>query len=206
MNQAIEAPKLGVLEPANLSPATPADNMRLGIFIFLSSECAFFASLIGTYLALHGRSVGGPHPRQVLDLTLAGGATLDLLVSSLTAVLAVYAAHAGRFGRMRLWLGLTALLGIAFVSSEIYEWIGFYHRGLQLSTNVFGASFYVLTGFHGLHVTFGVTWLVALLIWSLRREMNPQQVTRVEAASLYWHFVDVVWVVIFTVVYMMGVA
>jgi cytochrome c oxidase subunit 3 len=184
-----------------------AENQRLGFWMFLGSECVFFASLIGTYVALHGRNPTGPGPRDVFDIPLTAVATFTLLASSLTMGLAVNAIARNRLRSLRTWLVVTALLGLGFLGMQAYEFTDFWQKGLHYNTSMFSASFFTLTGFHGLHVSFGVSWIISLLVYSLRaKDVDARQTVRFETAGLYWHFVDIVWVVIFTVVYLMGVS
>jgi cytochrome c oxidase subunit 3 len=181
----------------------------LGIWVFLSAECALFASLIGTYLALHTGTNGGPTSAILLNSrTLV--ATLVLLTSSFTMVLAVASLQEGKVGAMRGWLLATAALGLTFLGFQAVEFTHFYQIGLTLDSSAFGSAFFTLTGFHGMHVAFGVFWIVSLILWSMgpvfRRASLRENVTKLQVAGLYWHFVDMVWVVIFTVVYLMGKA
>jgi len=182
----------------------PKDNRILGLWIFLAGECAFFASLIGGYLGLHLGVAHGPTGAQVFDLPLTTVATLVLLSSSLTVVLGVAAMQRRDVRAMQIWLWLTALLGIFFLEFQGFEFYTFYHEGLTLQTSAFGSAFFTLTGFHGLHVAFGVFWILLLLFQSLKHGINEDRTTKVFVMSLYWHFVDVVWVVIFTLVYLAG--
>jgi heme/copper-type cytochrome/quinol oxidase subunit 3 len=191
---------------AHRHDAMPVENQRLGFWMFLGSECAFFASLIGTYLALHGRNLQGPGPRQLFEIPYTSVATFILLASSLTMGLGVAAMGRNDKRGMRLWLMVTLLLGLAFLGMQANEFATFWAAGLHLNTSLFSASFYTLTGFHGLHVSFGVAWILALLIYSFRaKDLDAGQTIRFETAALYWHFVDVVWILIFTVVYLVGV-
>jgi cytochrome c oxidase subunit 3 len=185
---------------------TAPDHAMLGIWIFLSAECAFFASLIGTYLVLHTQTAGGLGPSDLLGTpTLIG--TLVLLTSSFTMVLGVSALQDGNPGRMRMWLGWTALLGLVFLGFQAYEFHNFYVHGLTLQSSAFGSAFFTLTGFHGMHVAFGVFWILSLIVWSLKKkEIKKEWISKFQVAGLYWHFVDMVWVVIFTVVYLVGKA
>jgi heme/copper-type cytochrome/quinol oxidase subunit 3 len=191
---------------AHRHDAMPVENQRLGFWMFLGSECTFFASLIGSYLALHGRSLTGPGPRQLFEIPYTSVATFILLASSLTMGLGVAAMGRNNRRGMRAWLIVTAVLGLIFLGMQVNEFSTFWHAGLHLNTSLFSASFYTLTGFHGLHVTFGVAWIIALLIYSYRaKDLDSSQTVRFETAALYWHFVDVVWILIFSVVYLVGV-
>jgi heme/copper-type cytochrome/quinol oxidase subunit 3 len=180
------------------------DHRKLGMWTFLGSECFLFGSLIATYLAYKGRSVVGPQPHEVFNLQLTTLSTFDLLMSSLLMVLALAAVQRGDHRQTRLWLGGTAFFGLIFLGFQAYEFTTFIvHDGLTLQQNLFGSTFYVLTGFHGGHVAVGVIWLLTLLLLDLRGKLGPEDSTKVEVAGLYWHFVDVVWIAIFTLVYLL---
>jgi len=174
------------------------------MWAFLASECMFFGTLISTYLVYRGRSVSGPTPHEILNIPLTSISTFVLLMSSLMMVLALAAIQRADMGKFRLFIGLTALLGLTFLGFQVYEFTTFSQEGLTLQTNLFGSTFYTLTGFHGAHVTVGVIWLLSLLGFSYTDRMRPEHSLRVEIAGLYWHFVDIVWIVIFTVVYLVG--
>jgi cytochrome c oxidase subunit 1 len=178
------------------------DHRKLAMWVFLGSECFLFGTLIATYLAYTGRSVVGPHPHEILNIPVTTLSTFDLLMSSLLMVLALAAVQRGDRVQSRLWLAGTALFGAIFLGFQAYEFTHFVREGLTLQRNLFGSTFFVLTGFHGGHVTLGVVWLLTLLGLELRGRLGPQDATKVEVAGLYWHFVDVVWIVIFTVVYL----
>ena len=182
---------------------TGIDNRKMMMWIFLASECLFFGALISTYLIFQGESLVGPTPREILNIPLTSASTFVLLMSSLTMVLAVYGAQHGRLGMMKLMLLATILLGTGFLGFQAFEFIEFGHEGLGLTTNQFGSSFFVLTGFHGTHVAVGVLYLLSLLMASNRRTgLGSERALHVDLAGLYWHFVDVVWIVIFTIIYL----
>ena len=182
---------------------TGLDNRKMGMWAFLGSDCMFFGSLIGTYLAYKGKSLSGPGPHDVFDIPLTSYSAALLLASSLTMVLALAALQQNRVKTAGRWLLVTALLGAHFVLNQVYEFYTFaVHDGLTLSTNLFGSSFFVLTGFHGAHVTGGVIWLLILVGLAWRGQLDARDYTKVEIAGLYWHFVDIVWIAIFTVIYL----
>jgi heme/copper-type cytochrome/quinol oxidase subunit 3 len=183
--------------------STGVDNRKLLMWIFLASECLFFGALISTYLIFRGESISGPGPADLLDIPITSASTFVLLMSSLTMVLAVYGAQHGRIALMKGMLFATILLGLTFLGFQVYEFRHFGHVGLNLTTNQFGATFFVLTGFHGTHVAVGVLWLLSLLVLAARGHLTQADSLDVEIAGLYWHFVDVVWIVIFTVVYLL---
>jgi heme/copper-type cytochrome/quinol oxidase subunit 3 len=182
--------------------ATGLDHRKLGIWVFIGSECLFFGTLISTYVVYRGRSLQGPYPHDILNVPLITVSTFILLMSSLTMVLGVAAIQGRDVRAARRWLLATAALGCLFLAGQVYEFNHFVHEGLGLTTNLFGATFYVMVGFHGAHVTVGVVWLLAL--WSLltRGRLGARDEVVVDMVGLYWHFVDVVWIAIFTLVYL----
>ena len=182
--------------------AAGLDNRKLGMWAFLGSKCLFFGSLISTYLLYRGRSVEGPLPADVYDIPYTSVSSFVLLMSSLTMVLALNAIQKGDHRRLRVWLLATALLGMTFLGGQVYEFTVFVKEGVTLSRNLFGSSFFVLTGFHGAHVTIGVLMLLVLFGMSVAGRLPTEQSERVELVVLYWHFVDIVWIVIFTVIYL----
>ncbi len=193
----------GNVAPPEHHSSTGVDNRMLLMWIFLASECLFFGSLISTYLIYKGESLVGPLPDEVLDIPITSVSTFVLLMSSVTMVLAVYGAQHGKPLMLKLMLLSTVLLGLIFLGFQVYEFRTFAHEGLNLSTNQFGSSFFVLTGFHGTHVGVGVLYLASLLIASGRRNgLGRDTGTHLEIAGLYWHFVDIVWIVIFTIIYL----
>ncbi len=183
--------------------ATGLHSFKLGFWTFIGSETLFFGSLISTYMVYQGQSVRGPYPTEVFSIPLTSVSTFVLLMSSLMMVLALAAVQRGDRRGTLLWLMMTATLGATFLGFQSYEFTEFYHEGLRLDTNVFGSSFFVLTGFHGAHVAIGVIWLLALWVQALRGRIGREDALKVEIAGLYWHFVDVVWIVIFTLVYLL---
>ena len=177
-------------------------NRKMAMWVFIGSECMFFGSLIATYLAYEGRSITGPTPAEILNIPLTSVSTFVLLMSSLAMVLALDAVQRDDGRMMKLWTGAVMGLGGLFLAGQVYEFNHFYHEGLTLQQNLFGATFFVLTGFHGAHVTVGVLWMTTLLVLMFRGRIGSDRSIDVEVAGLYWHFVDVVWIVIFTVVYL----
>ena len=178
------------------------DSVKLAMWGFLGSECLFFGSLISTYLLYRNRVLDGPKPSDVYDIPFTSVSSFVLLMSSLTMVLALAAIQRGDHRALRLWLFATAFLGMVFIGGQIYEFTTFVEEGLTLSTSTFGSSFFVLTGFHGAHVTIGILMLLSLASMSFLGRLPQDQARKVELVGLYWHFVDVVWIVIFTVVYL----
>jgi heme/copper-type cytochrome/quinol oxidase subunit 3 len=189
-------------ESEHEATSTGLPNTKLAMWLFLASDCLLFGALISTYVLYRGASLVGPYPSEVFDIPYTSVSSFVLLASSLTMVLALAAIQRGEMGRMRVWLLATALLGMTFVGGQVYEFTTFYREGLSLSTNLFGTTFYVLTGFHGTHVGVGVLMLLSLVAMSFTGRITPRNTMAVELVGLYWHFVDIVWIVIFTVVYL----
>lgn len=190
--------------PVAVETSTGLDHRKLLIWTFLASECFFFGSLIATFLVYRNKSVVGPYPEEILDIPVTSVSTFVLLTSSLAMVLALAAIRRGDQRGTKVWLFTTALLGLTFLGFQGFEFNSFAHEGLTPRANVFGSIFFTLTGFHGAHVTVGVIWLLSLWTMALRGELPQRESLKVELAGLYWHFVDIVWIVIFTVVYLLG--
>ena len=182
--------------------STGLPNAKLAMWLFLASDCLLFGALISTYVLYRGASQVGPFPADVFDIPYTSVSSFVLLASSLTMVLALAAIQRGQPGQMRVWLLATALLGMTFLGGQVYEFTTFVEEGLTLRTNVFGTSFYVLTGFHGTHVAVGVLMLLTPFTLSFAGKVTQRNAITVELVGLYWHFVDIVWIVIFTVVYL----
>jgi heme/copper-type cytochrome/quinol oxidase subunit 3 len=182
--------------------STGLSSTKLAMWLFLASECLLFGGLITAYILYRGASLKGPYPEDVFDIAYTSVSSFILVASSLTMVFAHNAALDRDYARMRLWLTGTAMLGLAFVGGQVYEFTAFYHEGLSITTNLFGSTFYVLTGFHGVHVTVGILMLLILVVMSWRGSLSDEPAFPVEMVGLYWHFVDIVWIVIFTLVYL----
>jgi cytochrome c oxidase subunit 3/cytochrome o ubiquinol oxidase subunit 3 len=194
--------------------STGLNHRKLLMWAFLGSDCMFFASLIATYLVYKGKDKVGPYPHPrvidgqhyhgILDIPYTSVSAFVLLMSSVMMVLALAAIQRGDYRGLRAWLAATAGLGMVFLAGQVYEFTYFVQQeGLTLGTNLFGATFFVTTGFHGAHVTIGVIWLLSLLVRSLQGRLGQEHSLDVELAGLYWHFVDVVWIIIFTVLYLL---
>jgi heme/copper-type cytochrome/quinol oxidase subunit 3 len=184
--------------------STGLDMWKLGFWVFLGSETLFFGSFIGTYMVYKGESVVGPVPTEILNIPLTSISTFVLLMSSLAVVIALDALQRGSRKGATFWILAIIVLGLGFLGFQANEFTHFYHEGLTLQTNLFGSSFFVLTGFHGAHVTVGVIWLFLLWIDCLRGRLGPHNAIRFEIAGLYWHFVDIVWIAIFTLIYLIN--
>lgn len=182
-------------------------NKYLGFWFFLGGETVLFASLFATYLALKDRVPNGDAAlaKDLFELPLTFVATMLLLTSSLTSVYAMYHMKNHDFKRMQAWLLITVLLGVGFLGLEIYEFNHYVHEFHHTFTSsAFGSAFYTLVGFHGGHVAFGLAWIISLMVRNAGRGLSLYNAPKFYIASLYWHFIDVVWVFIFTVVYLMG--
>jgi cytochrome c oxidase subunit 3/cytochrome o ubiquinol oxidase subunit 3 len=191
--------------PPDIAPEKTLSAGQWGMVAFLVSEVALFSTLIATYLAFLGNVTVGPTPAVALSLPMVLGNTACLLASSVTIHLAARALHAGGAAAFRRWWAVTIGLGAAFLLGTAYEWHGLITEyGLTISRNVFGSSYYTLVGFHALHVTVGLVALLVVLGLALRRHVTAANRGGVELVSWYWHFVDGVWVVVFTVVYVVG--
>ena len=181
---------------------TGISNTKLAMWLFLGSECLLFGGLISTYMLYRNRQGDAIGPDQLWDIPFTSATSFVLLMSSLTMVLAVSAAKRKEERNTRLWLTVTALLGALFLAGQVYEFTVFYREGLGFTTSLFGSSFYTLTGFHGVHVAVGIIMLMSLVGMLLKGRIVGDKAETVEMVGLYWHFVDVVWIVIFTLVYL----
>ncbi|HEX8099724.1 MAG TPA: cytochrome c oxidase subunit 3 [Actinomycetota bacterium] len=186
--------------------STGLSNVKLAMWAFLGSECLLFGALISTFLLYHGRQVTGLKPQDIYDIPYTSVSSFVLLMSSLTMVLALAAIQRGDHAKLRVWLMATALLGMAFISGQVYEFTVFVKEGLSIKTNVVASSFFTLTGFHGVHVTGGILMLLSLFGMSLDGRLPTERAEAVEMVGLYWHFVDIVWIAIFTIVYLIPAA
>ncbi|MFM9132392.1 MAG: heme-copper oxidase subunit III [Actinomycetota bacterium] len=182
--------------------STGLSNNKLAMWLFLGSECLLFGGLISTYMLYRGRVSDGPHPSALYDIPFTSGSSFVLLMSSLTMVLEVSSAQRGDDKTTNLWLLVTALLGSTFIGGQVYEFTAFYREGLGFTTSLFGSSFYSLTGFHGVHVSVGVIMLLSTMGIIKKNKVTGTKSEVVELVGLYWHFVDIVWIIIFTLVYL----
>ncbi|WP_100330797.1 cytochrome (ubi)quinol oxidase subunit III [Bacillus xiapuensis] len=193
-----EAPEKATLE---------GKNKFLGFWFFLGGETVLFASLFATYIALKDKVPSPDHAlaKDLFQLPLVFVMTMLLLTSSLTSVYAMYHMKNYNFKRMQAWLLFTVILGLGFLGCEIYEFVHYYKEyNHTFTSSAFGSAFYTLVGFHGAHVIFGLSWIITLMVRNAGRGLNLYNAPKFYLASLYWHFIDVVWVFIFTVVYLMG--
>lgn len=177
----------------------------LGFWMYLMSDCLIFAILFATYAVLGGNYAGGPGPKDLFDLPLVAVNTAMLLFSSITYGFAMLATEKGRVAATQGWLFVTLLFGGAFLSIELYEFAHLIHEGAGPQRSAFLSAFFTLVGTHGLHVTFGSIWLVTLMVQVARKGLIPANKRRLMCLSMFWHFLDVIWIGVFTFVYLMGV-
>ncbi len=182
--------------------STGIANGKLGMWLFLASDAMTFTCAIAAYVVLRYGSVDWPIPSTVLDVPLTALNTFILICSSLSMVLAFSAIERGNQAGLVKWLAVTALGGAMFLGIQAYEWNHLLHAGVRPSTSLIGATFYTLTGFHGAHVFSGVVYILVIMIRGMRGAFTAQHFLPVELLGLYWHFVDLIWIVIFTVVYL----
>ncbi|GGH74366.1 heme/copper-type cytochrome/quinol oxidase subunit 3 [Pullulanibacillus pueri] len=191
---------------ANPEKATlEGKNKFLGFWFFLGGETVLFGTLFATFLALRDKVASGPSGPELFSITTTFISTMILLVSSLTSVFAVMAMKDNKLRQMQLWFWVTVLLGLCFLGLEIYEFSEYLSEGLGYKTSAFSSSFYTLVGTHGGHVFFGILWISTLMIASYKKGITTVTAPKYYVAALYWHFIDVVWVFIFTVVYLLGI-
>ncbi|MDB5178617.1 MAG: cytochrome o ubiquinol oxidase subunit [Patescibacteria group bacterium] len=168
------------------------------------TDCVLFASLFATYAVLHNNTFGGPGAHELFSMPFVLAETLILLTSSFTAGLAILATHQGKRNQVLTWLSLTFLLGVAFLTMEITEFSHLAAEGNSWQRSGFLSAFFTLVGTHGLHIATGLLWMTVLMIQVLRRGLGTATVRRLTLLSLFWHFLDVIWIFIFTIVYLMG--
>jgi heme/copper-type cytochrome/quinol oxidase subunit 3 len=217
MSQALSATTAGgviAYDPVRDAPAhhhpiydydsgPPVDRGKFAIWLFLATEIMFFTGLIGTYIVLRMGASTWPNPSDRLAVGVTAMNTFILICSSATMVMAVDKAMRGDHKGLLGWLGLTIVIGASFVSVQAFEYYELVHHGNVPNVDIFWSTFYAMTGFHGLHVTAGVIWLLMVWIGVARRKIGKDRYMTVELAGLYWHFVDLVWVLLFTIVYLM---
>ncbi|CAN5741608.1 cytochrome c oxidase subunit III [soil metagenome] len=200
-----DAPQAHDATAAPHHTSTGLSNEKLGMWLFLGSECLLFGGLISAFLLYRSKDVEdmvGPAVDELYDIPFTSVSSFVLLMSSLTMVLALSAIQRADHRRARTWLLTTAMLGASFVAGQVYEFTAFVREGLGYTTNLQSSAFYTLTGFHGVHVTLGILMLVSLFVMSMRGLLTADRAETVEIVGLYWHFVDVVWIIIFTLIYL----
>jgi cytochrome o ubiquinol oxidase subunit 3 len=177
----------------------------MGFWIFLITDCILFGSLFATYMVLSGNTAGGPTPSELLEMPGVIAETFILLTSSFTSGLAVLSMNQGNRKGLIGWLAVTAILGASFISLEVTEFVKLVHEGAAISTSAHWSAFFTLVGTHGLHVSIGLIWMVSLMIQLKRHGINSVTRRKIGIISLYWHFLDAVWIFVFTIVYMLEV-
>ncbi|RST31390.1 cytochrome o ubiquinol oxidase subunit III [Sphingomonas ginkgonis] len=177
----------------------------LGFWIYLMSDALIFATLFATYGVLGTGYAGGPTPRELFELPLVAVNTSMLLFSSITYGFAMLAMERGKLRQTQVWLLVTALFGMAFVGIELKEFAGLIAEGAGPDRSAFLSAFFTLVGTHGAHVTFGILWIGIMLVQLAQRGLIPENKRRLLCLSLFWHFLDVIWIGVFTFVYLMGV-
>ncbi len=180
----------------------PVDRGKFAIWLFLATEVMFFTGLIGSYVVIRTGAPTWPDPSSRLAVDLTAFNTFVLIVSSYFVVRSLQAIQKGNRGALLKWLGLAILFGSFFVGVQVYEYIHLVHEGSTPNVDLFWSTFYAMTGFHGMHVIVGVIWLICVWIAAARGKYSAENHVRVELAGLYWHFVDLVWVLLFTIVYL----
>jgi cytochrome o ubiquinol oxidase subunit III len=179
-------------------------NTMLGFWIYLMSDCLIFAVLFATYGVLSNNYAGGPGPKELFDLSLVAVNTSMLLMSSITYGFAMLSSYRKSVAGTQLWLAVTGLFGAAFLGIELFEFAHMIHEGAGPQRSAFLSSFFTLVGTHGLHVTFGIVWLITLMVQVGKHGLNKANARRLACLSLFWHFLDVIWIGVFTFVYLMG--
>jgi cytochrome o ubiquinol oxidase subunit 3 len=178
------------------------DRTTFGFWVYLMTDLLMFAVLFAVYAVLHDNTAGGPSGRELFSLPMALTGTFLLLTSSFTCGLAMIAVRQGKKRQVLGWLTATYVLGLAFLSLELIEFTKLIHEGHKLSSNAFMSSFFILVGTHGLHILVGLLWMVIVMVYVASRGLSSSIVRKLTLLSMYWHFLDIVWIFIFTIVYL----
>jgi heme/copper-type cytochrome/quinol oxidase subunit 3 len=208
MSEALAAYDPAVDAPAHHHPiydydsGPPVERGKFAIWLFLATEVMFFSGLIGAYIVLRSAAASWPDPQERLAVDITALNTFFLITSSWTMVKAVFAAKAGDQRKLLTWLACTIAIGSVFVGIQVYEYIELIKEGALPHVDIFWSTFYAMTGFHGTHVVVGVIWLIYVWVGAARGKYTLKNNLGVELAGLYWHFVDLVWVLLFTIVYL----
>ena len=200
MTQPITIKRAGDLE----TQSSTYSKTMFGFWVYLMTDCILFATLFATYAVLHNSTYGGPGAHELFSLPFALTETLILLTSSFTCGLTMLAVESRDKNKVLMWIGITFLLGLSFIAMEFAEFKNLVHEGNSWQRSAFLSSFFTLVGTHGLHITTGLLWMVVLLVQILRRNLSPAILRRLTCFRLFWHFLDLVWVFIFTIVYLIG--
>jgi len=201
VSTAAVVPEHHLVEPAE-SPLTPESWGKLGMWVFLAADAMTFGALLAGYGALRYGDPGWPHPSTILGIPLTAFMTFLLICSSVTMVEGLAGIRQGNRSKFRLFIFLTILGGALFLAMQAYEWTHLIEHGQSIRKNNFGATFFILTGFHGMHVFSGVVYLTIILLVGMTGRFTAEHHSEVEIAGLYWHFVDLVWILVFTFVYL----
>lgn len=193
-------------ETGDKGPAHAGGGTLLGFWIYLMSDALIFATLFATFGVLSSAFSGGPTPHEIFDLELVALNTAILLLSALTCGLAMIAMHDGKTGALRAWLAVTAILGATFVGVELFEFGNLIAEGATPQRSGYLSAFFTLVGTHGLHVSLGVVWIIVMQIQLGQRGLHPDNKRRLLCLSMFWHFLDVIWIGVFSFVYLLGVA
>jgi cytochrome o ubiquinol oxidase subunit 3 len=186
----------------NNHEAAANERSIFGFWVYLMTDLLMFAVFFAVYAVLHDSTAGGPNSRELFSLPLALTETLLLLTSSFTCGLGMIAARQAQKKQVMVWFSITFLLGLAFLGLELTEFAQLIHEGHTLSTSAFLSSFFILVGTHGLHIILGLLWMAVVLVFVKRRGLTPHMMRKLSLLSLYWHFLDIVWIFIFTIVYL----
>lgn len=178
------------------------DRVMFGFWVYLMTDLLMFAVLFAVYAVLHNSTDGGETGRELFSLKLGLAETLLLLTSSFTCGIGMIMARRGDKAKVLVWFGITFLLGLTFLGLELSEFSELIHEGQTLSSNAFLSSFFILVGTHGLHITSGLLWMATTLGYIVKRGLNTHLVRKLTMLSLFWHFLDIVWIFIFTIVYL----
>ena len=181
-----------------------SDKTIFGFWVYLMTDLLMFATLFATYAVLSGNTFGGPAARDIFNLPFALFETIILLTSSFTSGLGVLAAKQNNKKQVFVWFGITFLLGIAFLSMEVNEFSHLIADGNGFQRSAFLSSFFTLVGTHGLHIASGLLWMILLFVYMMRKGLTPSAVRKLTLLGLFWHFLDIVWIFIFTIVYLFG--
>ncbi len=186
----------------NHHEAEANDRIMFGFWVYLMTDLLMFAVLFAVYAVLQGKTLGGESGRELFSLPLVLTETLILLTSSLTCGIGMIAARKRNKNLVLFWFGITFILGLAFLSLEFKEFAELIHEGYTMQSNAFLSSFFVLVGTHGLHIISGLLWMLITLIFIIKRGLNSHIIRKLAMLSLFWHFLDIVWIFIFTIVYL----
>ncbi len=196
---------VAITKAETLQPKPGDAKTIFGFWVYIMTDCILFATLFATYAVLHNNTFGGPSAKTLFDLPFVLAETLILLTSSFTCGLAVLASHKNKMKKAINWFLVTFFLGLSFLSLEIYEFRHLILSGNGPDRSAFLSAFFTLVATHGLHITVGLIWITVLIGQMLARGMNGDSLRRQSCFSLFWHFLDIVWIFIFTIVYLMGV-